>query len=344
VSPRDGLPRAARILLVRTSAFGDIAQSLPVLTALRRAWPDARIAWVIDETFAPLLAGHRLLDELIPVPLRRLRRGDSDRIRELSSLVRRLRRFRADVALDLMGNHKAALLCRVSGSRRRIGLQRSERREPSSALWLTETVAARGPHAVDRALSVLEPLGVAAEPVDFGADALACGRQQVPSGDFHFIHPGAAWGNKRYPPALWGRVAELLGERTGVQVRVGAGPGEVDLANEVVAAAGGRAELLDAPSLDELAGAIRGAKLVLAGGTGAIHLARALARPLVAVHGPTDPDLHGPWGESRYAVWHRLPCSYCHRSMDETKPCLLGISPEAVVERALVRLAAEELD
>lgn len=332
--------RLPRILLVRTSALGDIVHSLPVLAALRRRWPEAEIGWVVDEAFAPLLEGHELLDRLIPVPLRRWRRGGAGRAREIAGFLAALRRFRAGIALDLMGNHKGALLARLSGAGRRLGLGRADRREPSSALWLSETVAAAGVHAVERALAVAAPLGADPGAVDFAPGALACGRERVPPGDYLFLHPGAAWGNKRYPAERWGRVAERLGAALGLPVRVGAGPGERELADRVVAASGGRAVVHDAPSIPDLVGAVRGARLVLAGDTGAAHLARALDRPLVAVHGPTDPERHGPWRARDAAIWFRLPCSFCHQRMDEAKPCLLRIEPEQIAERALAQLGA----
>ena len=329
-----------RILLVRTSALGDVVHALPVLAAVKRHLPGARVAWVIDEAFAPLLAGHGLLDGVIPVPLRRWRRGGSGRARELARFVASLRAFRADVAIDLMGNHKGALLARLSGAHRRLGARRADRREPASALWLNETVAvAAGQHAVDRGLALLAPLGVPAAPADFAAAELACGRDRRIAGAPVFLHPGAAWDNKRYPPELWGRVASGLARRLSAAVLVGAAAGEGALADAVVAASDGRAHRLDAPDLATLAGAIRGARLVLAGDTGAAHLAHALGVPVLAVHGPTDPALHGPYRAPGAVAVRQLPCSFCHRRMDGARPCLLGLPPEVVIERAAARVA-----
>ena len=330
-----------RILLVRTSALGDVVHALPVLAAIRRALPKAVVGWVVDEAFAPLLEGHASIDRKIPVPLRRWRRaGASGRADELARFVRDLRAFAPDVAVDLMGNHKGALLARVSGARRTIGAARASRRERSSALWIAEQVELSAAHAVERGLELLAPLGVSGRPVDFAPEALACGREHVPPGSYLFLHPGAAWANKRYPPAQWGAVAEALARESRVEVRVGAAPGEEGLADAVVAASRGTAVRHDAPTLAHLAGAIRGARLVLAADTGAAHLARAFGVPVVAVHGPTDPAQHGPWGDPSAAVFQLLPCSFCHRPMDEPKACLAGLAPRVVAERALTILAA----
>lgn len=332
-----------RILVVRTSALGDIVQALPVLSELRRRFPTSRIGWVIDEDLSPLLEEHAAIDVLIRAPLRRWRREHAGRSWQLLSLVRTLRGFRADVAIDLMGNHKGAALARLSGAARRIGHRRGDRREPSSALWLNERSPARGEHAVQRMLSLLDPLGRDFAPVDFSADAIACGRGHIPDGDYIYLHPGAAWGNKRYPPASWGEVAAGLSGLARQGVLVGAAPGEEDLAEAVIAAARGAARAHFAPDLQQLAGAVRGARLVLAGDTGAAHLARAFDRPLVVVHGPTDPARHGPWADPDAAIVRRLPCSFCHQRMNEAKSCLLSVPPAEIVERARQRLRSAQV-
>ncbi|MEM7588202.1 MAG: hypothetical protein AAF560_32740, partial [Acidobacteriota bacterium] len=156
-----------RILIIRTSAMGDIVHCLPVLIALRKALPEARIAWVVERTFAPLLAGHPDIDELIPVRTRQWRKQifAAPVRREIAEARRAMRRFAPDVALELMGNHKGGLIARFSGARRIIGAARPFRREGSSAVWINQPVEAPGVHAVDKALAILNGLGLETEPV-----------------------------------------------------------------------------------------------------------------------------------------------------------------------------------
>ncbi len=336
--PSAPVSEAPRLLLVRTSALGDIVQALPVLVAVRRALPGATIAWVVDEAFEPLLQGHALLDRVIPAPLRRWRSSPGRSAGDLLAFVRELRSFAPDIALDLMGNHKGAFISLASGAKRRIGARRRDRREPASAIWINERVAMGGVHAVERMLSLLAPLGIEPGPVDFAPQAIACGRGAVVEGRYIYLHPGAAWGNKRLPPETWGAVAAELARRSGIEVRVGVAPGEEPLAERVVATSDRSASALAAPTLSALTGALRAATLVLAGDTGATHLARALGKRVVAVHGPTDPARHGPWNAAESVVVRRLPCSFCHQRMEEAKPCLLGILPEEIVDRALALL------
>ena len=330
-----------RVLIVRTSALGDVVHCLPTLTALRRALPSATIGWVVEEVFAPVLDGLPDLDEVVPVALRRWRRRPlaAATLRQVAAFLWRLQRFQAGVAIDLMGNHKGAILAAVSLPGRVLGPAYGHRREPSSALWIGEGYPAGGEHAqhaVDRALAAVDALGLARGAVDFAPDRLFPGAPARPDGPPGVvIVPGGGWANKIYPPTRWGRVAELVAERTGVPSRVVSGPGEEAMAREAALASRGRARALHAGSLGELASVLRGARLVLGGDTGPVHLAHALGVPVLCLMGPTDPLRSGPYGAPERALWHRLPCSFCEKRFDDARVCLLAIPPERVAARAV---------
>lgn len=325
-----------RILIIRTSALGDVVHALPVLTALRRHFPRARIGWVIEEAMAPVLAGHPDLDETIIGRLRHWGRTPFSRrtVRELGAFLAALDRFAPDVTLDLMGNHKAGAISALTLCDRRIGAARRARREPSSALWISDPVVPRGIHAVDRMLSLLDSLGLPAEPADFGPDKIFPGEVPVAPEPFVLIHPGAGWANKIYPPERWGEVARRLREATGLQTVVAMARGEEALAGAIEAAGGGAARTEVAPDLPSLAALLRRARLVLGGDSGPTHLAHALGTPVLMVMGPTDPERNGPYGAPDRAIWRLLPCSFCHRRFGETKACLLEIPADRVAERA----------
>ena len=319
-----------RILLIRTSALGDVVHVLPVLTALRRHLPQARLGWVVEEAMAPVLAGHPDLDELLVVRLRPWRKAPfaAETRRQIQDFLRALRCFDADVALDLMGNHKAGVIAALSGADRRIGLARPFRREPSSALWINEGVARRGAHAVDQALAVLDALEVPPGPAGFAGDRLFRDSPEPARAfldgapPFALIHPGAGWVNKACPAA-------------GLATWVAVAPGEEHLAAEIEATSDGAARAVPAPDLPTLAALLRAARLVLGGDTGPVHLAHALGTPVLMVMGPTDPARHGPYGAPERALSARLPCSACYQRLPEVKLCLLEISPARVAERAV---------
>jgi heptosyltransferase-1 len=324
-----------RILVVRTSAMGDVVHALPVLTALRRHLPEAKIGWVVEESMAPLLQGHPDLDELLIVRLRHWRRSlAAQTFRETRAFLSALNRFAPDAVLDLMGNHKAGAISALTLADRRIGFARTSRREPSSAIWISQPVVPRGTHAVDRMLSLLDALDLPAEPADFGPEKLF--REAVASArePYVLLHPGAGWANKRYPPAWWGEAARRLHAAAGMPTWVAVARGEEDLAAGVQAGGGEAVRLVPAGDLPALAVLIRGARLMLGGDSGPTHLAHALGTPVLMVMGPTDPERSGPYGAPQRALFHRLPCSFCYQRFAETKACLLEIPPRLVAERA----------
>jgi heptosyltransferase-1 len=331
-----------RILLIRTSAMGDVVHALPALTALRRQFPAAHIGWLVEEAMAPLLEGHPDLDELLVVRTRvwKKRPFAVSSLREFAQFVVNVQRFSPEIVIDLMGNMKAGFIAALSLCDRIIGAARADRREPASAVWISEPVELSGEHVVDRTLSLLAPLGVPREQVDFGGDKLFTGESasvEAPE-QFYLIHAGAGWANKRYPAEHWGDVAQRLRAATGLAGVVTAGPGESDLAEAARRLSNGALERVETPSIAVLAGLLRRARLVLAGDTVALHLARALGSRVLALMGPTAPDSHGPYGQPEAAVWQQLPCSFCHRRFDTPKPCLDLIPPQTVVERATALL------
>ena len=335
-----------RVLIVRTSAMGDVVHALPVLTALRRHLPEAKIGWVVEESMAPLLQGHPDLDELLVVRLRHWRRSlAAQTLSEMRSFLSTLNCFAPDAVLDLMGNHKAGVISALTLADRRIGFARTSRREPSSAIWNNEPLVPRGVHAVDRMLSLLDALDLPAEPADFGPEKLfrkeSAAATPATAGEppFVLLHPGAGWANKRYPPAWWGEAARRLHAAAGVPTWVAVAPGEEDLAAGVQAAGGEAVRLVPAPDLATLAALIRGARLVLGGDSGPTHLAHALGIPVLMVMGPTDPEASGPYGAPERALFRRLPCSFCSQRLAETKACLLEIPPRRVAERAAEMLS-----
>lgn len=343
------------MLLIRTSALGDIVHCLPVLAALRAARPEARVAWLAEKVWAPLLAGHPDLDAVFTVHTKAWRKKPlaAATRRDLGDALGAVRAWRPAVAIDLMGNFKGGLLAFLSGAPRRIGAAGGGRREGGSAVFLNEKVAVRGEHAIDRALSLLAPLGIAPPPPEGAAElgggrllreappeALAFLAEQRRSGrPLVLLQAGAGWANKMYPLERWAEVAQGLAA-DGADVVLPSAPGEEDLVARLAALAAGAARVVDAKPFPFLAAMIRHCRLFLGGDTGPLHLAHALGAPVLCLIGPTDPRRNGPYASPGQVVFGELPCSYCYKRFDEAKACLLQHSAAAVLRRARALLAA----
>lgn len=339
-----------KILLIRTSALGDIVHCLPVIEALRAALPAARLAWLVEKVWSPLLEGHPDLEARFLVHTKGWRKKPlaAATLADIRASLAAVRAFEPDVAIDLMGNFKGGLLAFLSGARRRIGAAGKARREAGSTLFINEPVEPRGVHAIDRALSLLRPLGIEEPMVELGGrkllrEAPAAARlfleDQARSGKrLVLLLPGAGWANKIYPLASWAKVARGLAEG-GADVVLPSAPGEEELVANLAAATGGAARVVDAKPFPFLAALIRRAALVLGGDTGPLHLAHTLGAKVLCLIGPTDPQRNGPYLAPERVIFRELPCSFCYKRFDEAKACLLQHSPEAVLRRARELLA-----
>ena len=152
------------------------------------------------------------------------------------------------------------------------------------------------------------------------------------SGGYAILNPGAAWPNKRWPPENFGTVAASIRDDHGWRSVVLWGPGEHDLALQVVEASMGVADLAPPTTLTDLVGITHGARLMISGDTGPLHVAGAVGTPLVALFGPTRPERNGPWGLCDVTISRVAQCSCEYRrKCRRTMACIEDISiPEVV--------------
>jgi lipopolysaccharide heptosyltransferase I len=292
-------------LIVRLSAIGDVIHGMPLACALRRRFPAALLAWVVEERAAALLRGHEALDELITLPQGWLKSPGT-----VWRLVRRLRAMKFETAIDVQGLTKAAIVAWLSGAGRRIGLGNPWGRELSQ--WLnTELVDTTAEHAVDRTLQLLLPLGIDPPEVRFQVPELPPDRvaaeemirQAGLEGGFAIINPGAGWPSKLWPTERYAAVAGHLGRTWGLPtVVVWAGEKERILAEEVVARSDGHAQVAPPTTLTELAALARRSRLFIGSDTGPLHLAAAVGTPCVGLYGPWPAKRHGPYGPRNIAL------------------------------------------
>ncbi len=301
------MPRmqSPRILIVRLSAIGDTIQTMPVACALRERFPQAFLAWAVEQRAAALLNGHEALDELILLP-----RGWLKSPGGVWRLRRRLREMHFDVTIDVQSLTKSAVLAWLSGARRRIGFGNPGGRELSK--WFNnERVDPKSVHVVDRYVELLRPLGIESPAVCFQVPEREEDRKTAEeiirrSGldrGFAIINPGAGWPSKLWPAERYAAVACHLGAaRRLPTLVVWAGPAEQTLAQRIVEAAPAVAQMAPPTTLTELASLCRRAELFIGADTGPLHLAAALGTSCVGLYGPWPATRHGPYGVQHIAL------------------------------------------
>src|SRR6478736_4464794 len=339
-----------KILLVRLSALGDIVHALPVLSALRRALPQASIDWLVEENYAAILSiASGLRRRIIVRATRSFQSDDALSFGGAVGYVQAVAHLRAehyDAAIDLQGLIKSAMWARLSGAARVIGFDAAHLREPQAAALYTETVTPLdASHVIRKNLSMLQALNTASTAIEMpltpnaSVETLAAIDAAGGPRGFVVINPGAAWPNKRWPPDRFGALAAALQRRTGLRSLVTWGPSERDLADSVVTASSGAAMLAPPTSVEDLAGLMRDAALVVSGDTGPLHIGAAMGAPLVGLYGPTWPERNGPW-DPHDVVISRANVCVCHhkRQCLRGSPCINQITLDEVVAASETRL------
>jgi len=312
-----------RILLIRLSAVGDVINTLPALTLLRRARPRAHLAYVVEDRARELLVGHPLLDQVYVFPRRRwrkmLRAGNAVALgKELVSYRDELRAARFDVSLDFQGNLKGAMHARFCGAPRRIGFAKGYGRELSHLLATEQVVPpADRPHRVDKFVSLLGPLGIEGSAREYALPPSPEARERVGGlvaarglvgRRLALLHPGTSerGSGKRWPSERFAALAARIAAEGDARVWITWGPTERALAGSVAAAAGEGVEVApETTSLLELAELLRRAAVFVSADTGPMHLAAACGTPCVALFGPKDPATYGPYGRGHTVLHHR---------------------------------------
>jgi len=285
----------ARLLLVRLGSLGDVIHALPAASALRDAFPAARIDWLIEPKWRRLLEGNPDLTGIISL--------EKNSAAGLVSTVRELRAAHYTCAIDFQGLYKSALPVLASGAPRRIGFASSYAREGFASVFYTDKINPRGAHKVDHNLALAEAAGARASaprfpltlrPEDEKQVTHELGRHNI--GDFYVLNPGGGWRSKCWPPERYGELHHRLGVQHHWRDIISFGPGEESLAQELVSAAGTPAPVAVPLGLGPLMALLNRAKFVVSADTGPLHLASALGTPVVGLYGPTDPARNGPYG------------------------------------------------
>jgi heptosyltransferase I len=291
-----------KILIVKLSSIGDIVHALPALAAIKRALPEAEISWAAEKRAAEILRNNPLLENLIEVDTRELRREKSlsGKLKIARRQLKTLKIEKFDVALDFQGLLKSGLIAKLSGAKRRVGFARETLREPASRFFLTETVEISPRiHVIEKNLRLAEkalniPIPTSGEDFEFPIATdehhrlEAVATVEKTGENFIILNPGGGWKTKIWAAKNFGALADRIYERLGLKSIVSYGPGEENLAEAVLEASRTHQSIAASLSLKGFYELSKRAKLYVGGDTGPTHLAVAAGTPVVGIFGPTE--------------------------------------------------------
>jgi ADP-heptose:LPS heptosyltransferase len=310
------LPDIAAILVFACNLLGDSVCRLPAIRAAKDTYPRSRVCVVADPRYREVFIDQPFVDE---VWLLARSGGPLAQGRAWASLLIAARRHRPDLALDLYGSKRTALLSRLSGARWRLGLYRE-----GASRWynlspvLREPVSQQG-HLIQRINRFVAPAGITAplaycplavnEADRAAAEAVLAARGVGARDQLVVFNPAARVAAKRWPPERFGALARRLRTQVRVACLVITGPDAPSLTETVVVTSQGAAAALPPLPLKHLAAILARASVLVTGDTGVFHVGMAMGAPAVVLAGPTDADLVALPDCSQVVLSHRDACS-----------------------------------
>lgn len=323
------------ILIIRLGAMGDILHALPAAASLKASFPQHKLSWLVSPRWASLLEGNPAIDELIPF--------ERDGLSALRTTWKRLRQQEFELAFDFQGLLQSALAGRAAHAKTLYGFSSAVARESHAAWFYHRAIDVKGPHRIERNLQLIAAAG--ALKLD-GRAWIPPGRDEhlLPSRSFVLASPFAGWTGKEWPLPFYEQLAQTL-RRNGLELVLNVPESKVKELSRFGALN------VHTSTIPGLIAATRHATAVLGVDSGPLHLAAALDKPGVALFGPTDPALTGPYGgtfkvlrapnvQTTYKRHAEVHSSMRDLSVEQVAASLLEVLEKSAAQRFGARVKA----
>lgn len=333
------------ILLVRLRAVGEVVMTLPVLDIVRRNYPNAFLAMLVESPCEEIFEADTRVDKVFVFNKPFLRSLPYHKqMKAFWEFVASLRKQRFDLAIDLHNVSRSQWLTFLSGATERVGVKT---RALTHHLHTTTVEALRDTrqHNIARYLQILKTMGMNVEEYTYqmslSEDALLWADQWMKQHTLGnrvrvVLHPGAAHIHKCWLPDQFARIGDLLTESNQAQIIITCGPNERTLSEDVQRQMRSPSQVISDISLQQMAALLAKSDLLISNDTGPTHISSVVGTPTIAVIGPTNPYVSGPATTCSRIVWAERYCSPCYRDMFTcpVRKCFLMIEPEQVLEIA----------
>ncbi len=341
---RIDLPPRPRILVIALRRLGDVLLTTPLIASLRRAFPDAVIDALVFADTAGILRGNPDINGIVTMPARRT-------VVQSLTLVAQLWRG-YDLAVSTQSGDRPTFFAFVAGRRRVALVEQNFNGRVKQAVLDRSLVYRPGVHRVEEMLRLADVLGIARVP--HLVPPRARDSEATPSGGYAVIHAAPMFHYKRWTAAGWRALAAALTAR-GMTVVATGGPAPDERAYLDDIWQGANVTRLDG-ALDwaQLSGLLGKAAVYVGPDSSISHLAAAAGAPTIALYGPTDPRLWGPWpAEGLETMWaatgkiqrrgnvalvqHAFPCTPCQlegceRRLESYSACLDELTAGQVID------------
>ena len=292
-------PPPLEICIVMLSALGDAVHVLPVVNALKRAWPETRITWVIQPVPYQLVSDHPAIDEFVVFE----RKKGPLAWQSFHNVAQLLGNRQFDLLLCLQVYLKAGILTGLIQSKIKLGFDRARARD-MQWLFTNRRIPQHAPqHVQDQYFEFLHFIGVNPKPIRWGLH-LSDREKEEQQAFFARVgnHAcavvvGTSKRAKNWTPDGYARVLEEIEFKHGLTPVIVGGPSSVErsIANRIMAST--KATVVDTLGNDirKLVWILEGSALLISPDTGPLHISRALGTPVVGLFGHTNPNRSGPY-------------------------------------------------
>jgi heptosyltransferase-1 len=337
-----------RILIIRLSAIGDVLVTTPVSRALREAFPDAYLTWIVEDKARDVLAANPYLDRVVVWK----RPAGVKILRSAPELRQQLQPEHFDWAIDCQGLLRSAAIARLSGAKEIIGNEGAK--EHADRLYhhrLPRSLVE--PSSRQRCLDLLIPLGVQSSDrrmvVEFTPEEIQAGREVLasegvdPEEPYVCLVPSTTWAQKHWFEDRWSQLADAVRGRWGWKPVLLGGPADVAAAHRIRAGAKrGSAVTTGRTSLKSAAYILKGARAAITVDTGLMHFSAAVQTPTVCLCGASW--WPGFQDYERFSLLREpLDCSPClrHPTCNGRYDCMAALTVERVLATAEDLLAKQ---
>lgn len=337
-----------KILILRPSALGDVCRSVPLLASLKRAFPEAPIDWLVQDSFADAISAHPDLNEIIPFDRKGMGKSSKrGNLRPMLSLAGQLRRGGYHLVIDAQGLFRSGFFAGATGAERRVGYRNA--RELGWLFYNERHHVDTALHSVDRMLTLLERAGIErAEDMRLstpgaGRDWVDREHAELSDGRYVVLAPTSRWVAKQWPDDRFAALCARLLEHGAPRVVLVGGQGEAAQCPELCALSERDDRVLNligATPIAALMAVIERCDLLVANDSAALHMGVGFDRKLVALYGPTRVDLVGPYKREADVIQHANAGDPMNHKADANRSLMERISVDEVAQACFDRLGA----
>ncbi len=336
--------RHKKILIVRLDRVGDVLLSTPVIKAVREAFPDSYIAFMVRKYTKEIVAGNPYLDEVIAYDKNGRDKGVLGNIR----FIRQLGRKKFDIAFVLHPTKRTHLLVSLAGIPETIGYNKKWGALLKTKIDHTKQNGLK--HEIDYTLDILRYAGLEPKdralfmPVDSASEERVdkiFKENGISKSDLCIsLHPGASCVSKIWSAERFAKAALRLVERYKAKIVIVAGDSDKRLGDKVSSLLKGNClNLSGKTSISDLASVLRRVKLFISNDSGPVHIASAIGTPVIAIFGRSDrglsPKRWGPTGGRDIVLHKDVGCKVClAHNCEKGFKCLEAITVDEVLAAA----------